>query len=272
MNVRIAALLKDRISQFTYVDRLAGMVRNVKYERAGTTISIPVALDVDAAYACTDETLADMVPDERYGCMVYFEDRGTQRAQSRTRGISFISRVRLVCWVNTQKFAGDNNAAEKICGQFIGAIESGFYNNGPYIGLRHTIEGMAQTGTGIFQGYSYPEATRQYLMPPFDAFALDIATEYRVKPECQDEVLAEDEACWTPPITKKRRNPSEFSCDELNDPATGLTQSQLDCIDGCGGEGGCLFDIVVNVNGNYVTTLYNLDPCEDNTLNVNILD
>ncbi len=226
MNRRIAALLKDRISEYTYVDRLAGMVRTVKYERNGSVVIIPVATDSEADLACDDSQVQDMVPDERYGCMVYFEDRGVTRTQSRTRGVSFVCRLRLVCWVNAQKFGNDPEAASKILSQFVGTMEHGPYNSGPFVGARHRVEGIPQSGHGIFSAYTYPESARQYLMPPFDAFAIDIATEVRIKPGCQDEVESDDEACWTPSTTKRRRNPSEFTCEELTDPATGLQQEQ----------------------------------------------
>lgn len=273
MNDRIASLLKDRIAELSYVDRIAGLVRLVKHERGGDVVAIPVALDAEADYACEEGTLQDMVPDERYGCMVYFEDRGVVRTTSRTRGVSFTSRVRLVCWVNTQKFGSDPSAASKIQAQFISAIRSGPYNSGPFIGLRHDVEAIPQTGHSLFSAYTYPEAVRQYLMPPFDAFAIDIATTLRIKAGCEDEVTAEDDACWTPPTTRRRRNPKDFTCEELQDPDTGLTAEQLgpECLD-CGtasGPGCTDMDITVNVNGSFVETM-SVDPCVNNTLNITI--
>ena len=249
---RIATILKDRISQFTYVDRLAGMVRLVKYERSGGVIAIPVAIDAEADLACDDSQHRDMVPDQAYGCMVYFEDRGVVRTTSRTRGVSFTARLRLVCWVNAQKFGSDPTAASKIQAQFLGAIEGSPYNSGPFIGLRHQVEGYPQAGHGIFSAYTYPEASRQYLLPPYDAFAIDIATSVRVKPGCEDDVTVSDDACWSPPTTRRRRNPNEFTCAELQDPVTGLTDEQLgpDCLD-CEGTGECP---ATTVNGETSTT------------------
>lgn len=61
MNALLALLLKDRISQFAYVDRLAGMVRLVKYERSGGVIAIPVAIDAEADLACDDSQQPNLV-------------------------------------------------------------------------------------------------------------------------------------------------------------------------------------------------------------------
>lgn len=246
MNALIALLLKDRISQFTYVDRLAGLVRAITREQSGGPVTIPVAIDVDDPLACGESTMRDMVPDEAYACMVYFEDKGMRRVQTRTRGISYESRLRLVCWVNTAKLNGDAYAADRILQQFASDLHTGMYNDGPFIGLRHTVEAVPERGKGLFSAYNYPDSVRQYLLYPFDAFALDILTTLRIKPGCEDVVTASDTACWAPPTTRRRRQPSEFSCDELNAPITGLTDAQKECIDGCGDGGECP---VTTVNG-----------------------
>ena len=251
MNARIAAILKDRISQFTYVDRIAGMVRTAQMERAGQVVKLPVAIDVDDDLACDASTLRDMVPDEAYACMVYFEDRGFQRITSRTRGTSFRSSIRLVCWVNTAKFGGDHMAGERIMQQFLSEVhQPGPVNTDTLVGLRTTAETSPEHGGGLFSAYTYPESSRQYLLWPFDAFAIDIAAEYRLRPGCEEEPVPGNDSCWTPPTTKRRRNPSEFTCEELQDPETGLTAEQLgpDCLD-CEGGGGPCDPVTVNRDG-----------------------
>ena len=238
---RIATILKDRIAAFTYVDKIGGMVRVARQQREGREIVIPVAGDVDEAYACDPATIRDMVPDDRYGCMVYFEDRGTTRITERTRGTSYRASLRLVCWVNTLKFGSDPTTADRILEQFTNDLNVGQpYNTDTLIGLKHSVEGFPQRGASIFSQYTYPEAERQYLLWPFDAFALDITATYRIKPGCEEAPVPDDDACWTPPVTRKRRNPSEFTCDELTDPVTGLTAAQLgpECLD-CEGGGPC---------------------------------
>jgi hypothetical protein len=261
---RIATILKDRIAAFTYVDKIGGLVRVARQQRAGAEIVIPVAGDVDEAYACDPATIRDMVPDDRYGCMVYFEDRGTTRITERTRGTSYRASLRLVCWVNTLKFGSDPTTADRILEQFTNDLNVGQpYNTDTLIGLKHSVEGFPQRGASIFSQYTYPEAERQYLLWPFDAFALDIIATYRIKPGCEEAPVPDDDACWTPPVTRKRRNPSEFTCDELTDPVTGLTAEQLgpDCLD-CEG-GGPIPPTVVNgteITGQTVTVTQDGNP------------
>lgn len=237
MNSRIASILKDRIAEFSYVDKVAGLVRTIEYERAGEVIKIPVASDVEDALACDDSMLREMVPNSSYQAIVYFEDRGFVPIRSRTRGLSYQSRLRLVCWVNGAKFSGDPDAAAKIEQQFHLALSSGTYNFGPFAGVRHSVEGVAQKGHAIFSAYTYPDSARQYLLPPYDAFAIDVLTTLRVLRGCEDQVTVGNDECWTPPTTKRRRNPSEFTCEELLDPITGLTDEQLGpgCLNCSGG-------------------------------------
>ena len=273
MNARIASILKDRISQFTYVDRLSGMVRVGQMERAGQVLKLPIAIDADDDLACDDSTMRDMVPDERYACMVYFEDRGFQRITSRTRGTSYRSTLRLVCWVNTAKFNGDHMAGERILQQFLGVMHAPSpVNTDTLVGLRTTAETGPERGGSLFGSYTYPESARPFLMWPFDAFAIDIAAEYRLRPGCEEEPVPGDDECWTPPTTRRRKNPSEFTCEELQDPVTGLTEEQLGpgCLDCEGGGLACTVDVVVTVDGVEEQTLTNLDPCEAQIININI--
>jgi hypothetical protein len=264
---RIATILKDRIAAFTYVDKIGGLVRVARQNREGREIVIPVAGDVDEAYACDPATIRDMVPDDRYGCIVYFEDRGTTRITERTRGTSYRASLRLVCWINTLKFGSDPTTADRILEQFTNDLNVGQpYNTDTLIGLKHSVEGFPQRGASIFSQYTYPEAERQYLLWPFDAFALDITATYRIKPGCEEAPVPDDDACWTPPVTRKRRNPSEFTCDELLDPVTGLTAAQLgpECLD-CGGGGTCdpLTWTLRDEDGNLLEQGSVTDPCGD---------
>lgn len=150
MNASIAELLKLRIQQFSYVEKLGGLVRAVTFERQGQKITIPIGSGVEDPLECGDEQLLDLVPDERYRCIVFFEDRGLVPVTSRTRGQSWTSNLRLVCWVNTSLLGGDVNAGDAIMQQFLGAIQSGLYNLDPFIGVRHKLAGVATKGPSIF--------------------------------------------------------------------------------------------------------------------------
>lgn len=254
MNASIAELLKLRLQSFSYVEKLAGMVRPVTHERAGGKVTIPVASNVEDVLQCGDSTLLDMVPDERYRAIVYFEDMGLAQVKSRTRGISWTSRLRLVCWLNTAKLGGGSTAGDQVAQQFMHALSSHLYNSGPFIGVRHRITGMPTKGSSLFSQYAYPDSVRQYLMWPFDAFGIDIETEFRIKPGCEPEVNTTDGSCWTPDASLRRRHPREFSCEELLDATNGLTPAQITCV-APGGGGACVGVEIRDSEGNLVATI-----------------
>jgi hypothetical protein len=198
MNAGIAELLRARIAAFTYVDKLAGLVQTVSYQRAGGVIRMPIAANVTDPLNCEEEAIRDLVPDERYRLIVYFEDRGMSLVDDRNRSV-WLSRLRLVAWVNTSKLGGNPDSTYLVLQAFVTAINAGNpYNNGPYIGVKHKVDGVPEGGVGLFSRYTYDEATRQYLFPPFSAFGIDISTIFTVNQECGPDIDTSEVACWQP--------------------------------------------------------------------------
>lgn len=210
MNATVAELLKERLKDIPWIGRLAGLVRPITYERSGAKITIPVAASVQDRSGCaSSEALREMVPDDQYAAMVYFEDQGTTRTTSRTRGTLYTSNLRLVCWVNVSKLGGDILAADQVMEKLVHALTAGPYNVGSFQGVRHRAQAFPARGTTLFSVYQYPDSARQYLMPPFDAFAIDIASEFRITKGCEADVELEDIACWTnPPVVLPPTDPA----------------------------------------------------------------
>lgn len=203
MNAGIAELLRARIAAFAYVDKLAGLVQTVAYQRQGpdnktVTLRMPIAANVTDPLNCTDEAIRDLVPDERYRLIVYFEDRGMTLVNENGRDW-WHSRLRLVAWVNTSKLGGDPDAPYLVLQAFVNAINTGnAYNSGAYLAVRHKVEGVPESGVGLFSRYTYNEAVRQYLFPPFSAFGIDIGTRFIMDPNCGPAVDPSEVACWEP--------------------------------------------------------------------------
>lgn len=201
MNAGIADLLKARIATIGYVDKLAGLVHPVEFQRKGpdgktVLLRLPIALNVTDPLNCTDEAIRDLVPDERYRMIVYFEDRSGARMVEKQGRWGWESTLRLVAWVNTAKMANVPSAGDLALQAIVKAIESGgTTNSGQYIGVRHTVIGMPPKGAALFSAYTYPEGVRQYLFPPFDSFALDITTRFTLNPDCGPAVDPSTVAC-----------------------------------------------------------------------------
>ena len=97
MNATIASVIKARVMDLDFIDKLAGLVRALRIERDGKVIIRPIGCDVEDPEACSEGELQDLVPDEKYATVIYFEDQGVTQARSRTKGVVYQSRLRLVC-------------------------------------------------------------------------------------------------------------------------------------------------------------------------------
>lgn len=201
MNAGIAELLRTKVATIAYIDKLAGLVQPVTrqvIDGSGKTVNItfPIALSVTDPLNCEAELIRDLVPDEAYRMIVYFEDRSGARIIEHQNRKVWESTLRLVAWVNTAKMNGNPAAADIALQNIAKAVSvSAPYNSGQYIGVTHSVVGMPPKGAALFSAYTYPDGVRQYLFPPFDSFALDITTRFTLNPDCGPAVDPSTVAC-----------------------------------------------------------------------------
>lgn len=246
MNAAIAELLKARLDDLLFLqdptisNKVGGLVRPIPRNMEGKTKIFPVACNVEDPLACDDSTIRELVPDGRYAVIIYFEDKGIPKKEtSRTRGTSYRSIMRMVVWMDTSKLGPTCTTGDIIQREINEAIEGGGrrYDLSPFMHVRHRVIGNAPKDPAIFSKYTYAEAERQFLNWPFDYFAIDIETEFRIFPGCEDQLIPSGADCWAPPSSGRRLYPDQFTCEQLQDPEHGLTPEQLgvDCLDCTGG-------------------------------------
>lgn len=198
MNAAIAELIKARISSIAVVDKIGGLVRPIPRIMEGNKEQrFPVACNVTDPLSCDEETLKELTPTAGYRSIIYFEDRGApQERKTRTRGIWFNARLRLVCWMDTRLIGPQCTTGDDVEMEMIAAIEGDkyHYNSGIYQGLRHRVSPV-EKGPHIFSRYTYDEANRQFLHWPYDYFALDIDTSFRTIVECVEPVELDPQTC-----------------------------------------------------------------------------
>jgi hypothetical protein len=248
MNASLAQLILSRIQAhgLPWLDKTAGLTRAISFKSKGVpakSYTWPIACDVSDPQGCDVSTQSELMPDERLTSLLFFEgETFPQRIADRALGIRYNSRLRIVVWMNCSKLGGSCNCGDHAARDLIAAIESRVrYSEGPFIGVRHKIIGGApSTGPAIFSKYTFDEARSQYLHYPFDFFALDIETDFRILPGCEDQLDPDNVNCWQPPTGPPRKWPKDLTCAELTDPVNGLTAEQLgpDCLD-CAGTTVC---------------------------------
>ena len=197
MNSQIAELIRARIASMTVIDKITGVVRAIPRKMEGREQRFPVGCDVTDPFSCDLSTLKDLVPDGRYRSIIYFEDRGAPQKQvTRTRGIWFTSRLRLICWMDTRKIGPQCTSGDEVMMEMIALIEGDkyHYNSEPFQDIRHRVS-IAEKSSALFSRYTYDEANRQFLTPPFDYFGLDIDTSFRIMAACVEPVELDPQPC-----------------------------------------------------------------------------
>jgi hypothetical protein len=202
MNTALADITKGYISSLPFVDKIAGLVRPItsseKIEDGKPAIrkTFPVACNVTHD-ECMNGKIMDLVPDSRYKSVLYFEDLGANITGSDARTFDFESRLKLVCWLNLQKLGKTSCSVSALAiGAILKALPNNNFNSGDFTRISIAMVGQDPKSNAIFSKYTYDEQVMQYLMYPFDYFAITLKLNYRLPYACIDS--------WT--------NGSEINC------------------------------------------------------------
>jgi len=197
MNNTIANIIKARIEDLDFIDKIAGLVSTVHMnitDENGTKVqkAYPVACDVTAD-DCKQGAYNDLCPDSKYMTVIYFEDGGVEFRERKGIFTCFTSRLRLVCWINVAKYLSECcnegitcTASADIIKKILCALPPQPENIDPYTSVYPVVTSQLVRSNSIFSQYSYNEKQTQYLMAPFDYFALNIVTEFCVCMDCDD--------------------------------------------------------------------------------------
>lgn len=198
MNKFLANILKTQLAGLPLIDKMAGMVQTVEYE--DTTYDetqtvptkkvqkIPVSADVELSVG---QILADLIPDSSKKGILYFEDNGVTSLGKQGEFNRYRSKLRLVSWLNTKALTNDSKTiVPALINHIISKLEVlNATNSGNFIRLAVIVDSMPRQDKNIFAQYSYDLYNTQYLMPPFDFFAIDLSIEFSMHPRCLDNMV-----------------------------------------------------------------------------------
>lgn len=195
MNRKIANILKERIEGLSFVDRIAGLVQPVRVDvKSGDGRSekvFPISCDLEYS-ECIKGKYEDLAPNSRYKSVVYFEDNGVRFVRRERHLLYYESSLRLVGWLNLAKLY-DKECKPDVCDlsacaitEVIQAIDSSPYHDDPFMHLYSIITSQEIRDANIFGRYTYNEKVTQYLMSPYDFFALNIQTAFAIPVGCVD--------------------------------------------------------------------------------------
>ena len=183
MNNIIANILKSRIETIDWSEKVAGLVQTanirVKNGESITDKSYPISCNVSYE-ACIKGTYDQLAPDSKKKSIMYFEDRGVSFVEREGNRMKFRSSLRLVGWLNLCLIDDSCGVSGNYVIDVIKALPSKPFSTADFISIAITSISQVERSVDIFSRYTYNEQATQYLMYPFDYFALDLEMEYTI--------------------------------------------------------------------------------------------
>lgn len=144
---------------------------------------------------CNASDYIDLVPNSNKRSIIYFENNGIKISPINGNIIECVADVRLVCWANLKKINDTFINADTLKLLVIQAMPSSLSNVLPYSFIRIQLTGEETKNVSIFSKYTYNEEEKQYLIYPFDYFALNYEISFYVGINCIDPILISPSVC-----------------------------------------------------------------------------
>lgn len=185
MNKEIANILKEKIQDLPFIDKLAGLVKTIettdKSEAANPkVIRFPASVDVNGA-PLKAWNYADLVPNSTKKSIFYIEGRGLKPGNITARGFEMVSSLRLIGWMNS-RFPVDTDSFA--IASIISRFDDRPFNSGIFTGIRIKPVAILDSEDKLFSKYTYDEKVNQFLMLPFMAFGIDFEINLTMNPKC----------------------------------------------------------------------------------------
>lgn len=188
----IAEALKDEISSLNLVDRIEGLVYTAHQMTDSGIKKFPAVcgLGLDE---CTPN---DLVPNDAYCSIIYFEDKGTSGKQGNCHSVPMNTKLRLVCWYDVSKFGNECSYSDLFISYIIQNIMCAKLQVETLSNVRVTVDGIPTRDKGIVFGqYDYSDYVN-FTWYPFDFFAIDFDISYEFcKGVTLDTIIKDPNAC-----------------------------------------------------------------------------
>lgn len=200
----IEQTLKPLIEAQGYIGQYGGVVQAVTIphevgEDQFIGKTFPVSCYLSAQDCFDGGKYFDLVPDDKYSSVAYFEQRGSSTlstAGPNKREWAFQEELRFVCWLNYPKLGlSDCKGPERFALSFLSSI----------MGSRNfTVDGISgrldinnarllpRDFRQVFGRYSYSDKQHVFFSP-YDFFAVDLTARVHINRDCLADVTLGDE-------------------------------------------------------------------------------
>lgn len=192
MNQAIANIIKNQIISLSSIDKIAGLVQPLTFEIKNDKNEVvqktfPIACCVTPEECGRDGAYYDLMPNSEYLTVIYFEDGGLSFERAESNWKYYKSNLRLICWINIEKIFGHDCKSDLPCtyaativADIIRALPLFPQSIAPFDRVYSEIKSQIVRSPSIFSPYTYDEKHSQYLMSPYDYFALEIETSFAI--------------------------------------------------------------------------------------------
>lgn len=194
MITKIAELIKAEISALEWIERIGGVVKAARVKVAGEEKVFPIDFN-NLADPCDSSVYLDFVPDSSKMSIIYFEDQGIEVVNSGCSFTDCTASLRLVCWANLERINADYTDAVPLKLDLIKNIPARLPNTDWITKILTNFTSEETKSPAIFGAYTYDETMTQYLIYPYDYFALNYSVKFSFAGSCFDEVILNPKVC-----------------------------------------------------------------------------
>lgn len=199
MTEHIINIIKANLTALPYVARFGGLAKPVTRmvqiaDNVWARETFPVTCGVTAAQCWEDQKYLDLVPNDLYASIFYFEEI-TNTAFREAGGaknalLTFETIIRLVGWLNLPKLGETACSVDwKMIPQIIKAMRGDYATISPVLNGRVGLEvhQLVRKSPDIFSQYSYDNTVLGFLLYPFDYFAIDFRAVLQIPQGCFED-------------------------------------------------------------------------------------
>lgn len=187
MNGQIANYIVSLIDTGLWIDKIAAVVVPLAIRNEGEPEKkYPVACGAQHR-ECNVGKYTDLLPKSKYKSVVFFEDQGATFGVTRRDLMDMTSRLRMIVWLNLQKLGETScNNSAAVIQDIIRHLPQFPQDNGDFLRLDIKLASEAVKSREIFGRYTLDEPVLQYLIYPYDYFALDFNCKWVMNITCLD--------------------------------------------------------------------------------------
>lgn len=196
----IGNILKDQIEDLAFVDKIAGVVKPLRYKnKEGIIQTFPVDCQISLNDCNKNKRYLDLVPDNSKKSVIYFEDVGLRPVSQNGTILKMNAQLNLIGWLNLQKLGvnGCSYSAMAI-GAILKKLSIPQFNvvDNPklqYVSIKFL--GQQPQSVNPFEKYSYDDTVNQFLMYPYDYFMLSFEIDFQFDTRCVNLETFEETNC-----------------------------------------------------------------------------